>query len=132
MTVQLYLVQPKDREDDQARAAIAEYIAQRGGFILMATSYGSLITAFDDRYFESVKGHYLVDFASGVTLNPTAPGAAALRQLFAENVAAQLVERGMNQPGRPPGGAPPAAAGGFPPGYRPLRWPTYDAEEGGE
>lgn len=125
MMVQVYLVQPKDCEDDHAREAIADHIAQRGGFILMATSYGSLIAAFDDRYFESVKAHYLVDFASGVTLNPNAPGAAALRQVFAENVAAQLAERGINQPGRP-------AVGGFPPGYRPLRWPTPSVEEGGE
>jgi hypothetical protein len=131
MTVQMYLVQPKDREDDHAREAIAEYIAQRGGFILMATSYGSLIAAFDDQHLETIKAHYLVDFASGVTLNPNAPGAAALRQLFAENVAAQLAERGMNRPGRPPGNAP-SLPGGFPPGYRPLRWPRRDVEEGGE
>ncbi|MBL8058498.1 MAG: hypothetical protein JNK29_17475 [Anaerolineales bacterium] len=133
MTVQMYLIQPKDREADQARETIAEYIAQRGGFILMATSYGSLIAAFDDRHLEAVKAHYLVEFASGVTLNLNAPGAEALRQLFAENVAAQLVERGLTQPGRPAANAPPpTASGGFPPGYRPLRWPTRQAEEGDE
>jgi hypothetical protein len=133
MTIQMYLVQPKDREDDGARETLAEYIAHRGGFILMATSYGSLIAAFDDQYLEAIKAHYLVEFASGVTLNLNAPGAEALRQMFAENVAAQLVERGMTQPGRPAAHTPPpTAGGGFPPGYRPLRWPTRNAEEGDE
>jgi hypothetical protein len=86
-------------------------------------------------YLDSVKQHYLVDFASGVTLDPNAPGFAALQQIFAQNVAAQLVERGITQPGQPQSGRPPAPQiSSFPPGYRPLRWNTrsYWEEEGGE
>src|SRR5438309_1538897 len=60
MGVQIFLIHPKNNEDDYARESIAEYIAQHGGFILMATSYGSLIAAFDEAYLEGVKAHYLV------------------------------------------------------------------------
>ncbi len=141
MTIQMYLIHPKQNEDDSAREELAAYIAQRQGFILMATSYGSLIAAFDDSLFEAVKAHHLVEFASGVTLNPNAPGAAALQQLFVQNMAAQLIERGQVQPGggRPGSTQPPRAAQAadrFPPGYRPLRWGSRndlaDDEEGGE
>ena len=132
MSVQMYLVQPKNLEDDSVREDLAGFIAQRGGFILMATSYGSLIAAFDEKYLDAVKQHHQVEFASGVNLDLNAPGAAALRQVFAQNVAAQLVERGVTQPGQTP--SPQASS--FPPGYRPLRWNTRnyweEDEEGGE
>ena len=136
MTMQLYLIHPKQNEDDEAREEIATYIAQRQGFILMATSYGSLVAAFDDTLFETVKAHHLVEFASGVTLNPNAPGAAALQQMFVQNMAAQLIERGQGQPGthQPARTAQPADR--FPPGYRPLYWGSrnenQDDDEGGE
>jgi hypothetical protein len=95
MPVQMFVVHPRDGDDDEARGEIAAFIAQRQGFILMATSYGSLIAAFDDVHLDSLKRHPLVDFVGGVTLDPAAPGAAALQRMFAENVAAQLVERGV-------------------------------------
>ena len=137
MSVQMYLVQPKNLEDDSVREDLAGFIAQRGGFILMATSYGSLIAAFDEKYLDAVKQHYLVEFASGVNLDLNAPGAAALRQVFAQNVAAQLVERGITQPDQPLAGQPPnPQASSFPPGYRPLRRNTRnyweENQEGGE
>ena len=136
MSLQLYLVQPKRNEDDDAREQIATLIAQHQGFILMATSYGSLIAAFDDSLLETVKAFRLVEFASGVTLNPNAPGAAALQQMFVQNMAAQLVERGgsLAGPHQPDRSDP--AAGRFPPGYRPLQWQSRsrfdDDEQGGE
>ena len=111
MAVQMFLIHPKDNDDDHARETIAEFIAQRGGFILMATSFGSLIAAFGDMYLESVKAHHMVEFAGGVTLNPGAPGAAVLQRLFAENVAAQLAGRTAAEK-QPDVG----------PGYRPIRW----------
>jgi hypothetical protein len=135
MAVQIFLVHPKANDDDDVRERIAEFVAQRGGFILMATSYGSLLTAFDDQYLDTVKAHHLVEFAGGVTLNPNAPGAAALQRLFAENVAAQLVDRGMVQPGLPALAQPSPLPDAFPLGYRPLRWPTAAVDnemEGGE
>jgi hypothetical protein len=107
MAIQMFLIHPRDADDDHARESIAEFIVQRGGFVLMATSAGSLITAFDEIHLSSVKALSIVEFAGGVTLDPAAPGAAVLQRLFAENVAAQLAGRPSNS---------------FPPGYRPLRW----------
>ena len=137
MAVQMYLVHPRDNDDDEAREAIADFIAQRRGFILMATSYGSIIAAFDERYLDEVKGHYLVEFANGVSLNLNSPGAAALKQIFAQNIALQLVDRGISPtPPAQPEQRPTSAAGSFPPGYRPLRWQhatnEVDDQEGGE
>ncbi len=133
MAVQMYLIHPKHNDDDAARERIAEFIARRGGFVLMATSHGSLITAFDDGHIDAVRANELVEFASGVTLNPDAPGAAALQRVFAENVAAQLAERGLT-PGRPSTSGSPSAASAhaYPPGYRPMRWPARPDEKGGE
>ncbi len=120
MGTQMFLIHPRDPEDEQTRENIAEFIAQRGGFILMATSLGSIIAAFDEMHLESVKNYYLVEFAGGVTLNPNAPGTAALQRMFAQNVAAQLVERGLVNPNPAP---PDQEEAAFPPGYRPMRWP---------
>jgi hypothetical protein len=127
MGIQMFLVHPKDTEDDDARDQIAQFIAQRGGFVLMATSHGSIIAAFEEGHLEALKASAFVEFASGVTFDPGAPGARALQQVFAQNIAAQLRDRGVAP-------QPPDAAGdrsqSFPPGYRPLRWPT-PAREGG-
>jgi len=131
MSVQMYLIHPRDHEDDRAREQIAEFVAGRGGFILMATSFGSLIAAFDEAYLNVVKAHHLVEFAGGVTLEPNAPGAAALQRMFAENVALQLASRGMVGLGTgSPNPSDSSRSGAFPPGYKPLRWPQR-GEEGG-
>lgn len=114
MPPQIFLIHPRDRDDEGAREEIATFIAQRGGFILMATSYGSLVATFDDAHLDAVKRHVRVDFAGGVSIDPSAPGAAALKQLFARNVAAQLVERGTAadwQLASDPGAHPPQASG---------------------
>jgi|SRR5262245_2480461 len=126
MAVQIYLVHPKDNTDDEARESIAEYIAACNGYILMASSYGSLIAAFDEKYLGAIKSHGLVNFVGGVTLDPNAPGAAALRQLFAQNVALQLANRGGGAPAS--GDSAQATEDRFPPGYRPLRWPVRDED----
>jgi hypothetical protein len=126
MGVQIYLIQPKDHQDDRSREMIAEFIASRQGFILMATSYGSLIAAFDEAHQSAISAHHLVEFVGGVTLNPDAPGAAALQHMFAENIAMQLADRGFT--GHP---NVTAKAASFPLGYRPMRWPSR-FEEGGD
>ncbi len=126
MGMQMYLVQPEDHHNDQARETIAEFIAQRQGFILMATSNGSLIVAFDDSYVDAVKAHPVVKFVGGVTLSPDGPAAMALQRMFAQNVALQLNDRGMVSQGsdtRFPDSA------SFPLGYRPLRWSRGYEEE---
>jgi hypothetical protein len=114
MAVQMYLVHPKG--DDEHREALAEFIAMRQGFILMATSTGSLIAAFDDAYLESVREHSCTEFVGGVSFNPEGAAAKKLQRLFAHNVAQQLAAR--QQDLHADGGN----AGAFPPGYRPLRW----------
>ena len=125
MAVQMFLVHPKNTDDEEAREQIAQYIAQRGGFILMATSHGSIIAAFEEGYLDGLKANVHVEFASGLTFDPTAPGASALQQVFAQNIAAQLRDRGVA-----PGVAGPDHSNRFPPGYRPMRW-TTPAQEGG-
>jgi len=124
MAVQMYLVHPKNNEDDHAREGIAELIARRGGFVLMATSHGSLIIAMDEKWVDLVRAQPAVDFVGGVSLNPDGPLAAQLQRIFAKNVAAQLVERGMVSPETKPEDR-------YPPGYRPLRWPAQSSEPGG-
>ena len=116
----MYLIHPKDDCDDKGREEIADFIAVRRGFILMATSHGSIIAAFDEQHLASVQMHSLVAFAGGVTLNPDAPGAAALQRMFAENVARQLVSQGITQQDSPAQDE----ENSLPPGYRPLRWHT--------
>lgn len=122
MAIQIYLVHPKDNTDDNARAVIADSIVSCQGFIMMASTHGSLIAAFDEQYLAAIKSHHMVDFVGGVTLDPNSPGSDALRQLFARNVAMQLASNGA------------ASSSGnsdqanFPPGYRPLRWPTREED----
>jgi hypothetical protein len=125
VAIQMYIVQTKEAESDDERAAIAGFIAQLGGFVLMATSAGSLIVAFDDKYLNAVKGHNVVDFVGGVSFNPEGPLVELLQRRFAQNVASQIIE----QRGAAPREADAQAPGGnekqpdFPPGYRPIRWP---------
>ncbi len=123
MGIQLFLIQPKNVEDDAAREAIAQFIGMRDGFILMSTSHGSIIAAFDEGLLDAVKAHHEVEFASGVMLDPAAPGAAALQQVFAQNIAAQLTERGVAPGAGSASSRTPAPT--YPPGYRPLRWPAH-------
>lgn len=126
MAVNMYLIQPKNAADDSAREQLAAFVANLGGFILMATSAGSLLVAFDEVHLSRVKQHDLVEFAGGVSLNPQAPGAAALQHKFAENIALQLPGR-ANQRAADPSSKP---AGAFPPGFVPLTWRT-PATKGG-
>jgi hypothetical protein len=125
MTTQLHFVQLKDRADEQARETVADFVAVRDGFVCMATSEGSLIVAIDDGHVDALRAHPLVEFASGVSLNPEGTAAAQLQRLFARNIASQLVARGW-VPGTPDQEQPSP----FPPGFRPLQWRT-DAEGGG-
>lgn len=125
MAVQMYLVHPKNPEDDSVRQGIVEWIARRGGFVLMATSYGSLIVAMDEKWVELARAQPAVDFIGGVTLNPNGPLAAHLQQIFAQNIAAQLAERGLAEPAAKPEDR-------LPPGYRPWTWTRQSTEpEGG-
>jgi hypothetical protein len=125
MSVQMYLVHPRNSGDERTREEIAEFIALRNGFILMATSYGSIIAAFDELYVDALRTHSAVQFVGGVTLNPEGRAAAELKDLFARNVALQLAERAAQQPYSAPASNPQSLA--YSPGYRSLR--LVNAEE---
>ena len=119
MAVNTYLVHLHEEhlDDDDSRDDVADLITRLGGFMLMATSAGSLIAAFDDQHLGRVKAHRAVSLCGGVSLDPKGRAADRLRAMFARNVAAQLVAR---QP-EPQTLAPPPRPE-FPVGYRPLRW----------
>jgi hypothetical protein len=121
MSVQMYLVHPKGEDED--REALAEFIALRQGWILMATSAGSLIVAFDEAYVDAVRAHPSAELVGGLSFNPHGKAAEKLQKLFAHNVAQQLAarQRDMQVDGRP--------GPHFPPGYRPLTWPRRENEE---
>ena len=110
MAVQVYLVHLQDdHQHDEARSAVADLTNQVGGFVLMATSAGSIIAAFDERWVPAFKQHRAVAFCGAVNVNPQGAAAAKLQEMFAANVAAQLASR------------EPAPAAGVA-RYRPLRW----------
>jgi hypothetical protein len=117
MAVQMFLIHPKNNEDERIREILGEFVFRRGGFVLMATSHGSLIVAMDEIHVESVRKQPGVDFVGPVRLDPNGKLAAQLQQMFAENIAAQLADRVTTRPEVSPGDA-----SRFPPGYRPLRW----------
>jgi hypothetical protein len=131
MAIQLYLVQPTGERDEATRESIADFISGIGGFILMATSYGSLIVAFDEERLSAVKAHGLVEFVGGVTLDPNGPKAAVLTRIFAENVALQLASRPTVTAGPLPPPFSTAHMPHVPPGSAPMRWPVR-AGEGGD
>ncbi len=118
MAVNTYLVHLHDehQDDDASRGDVAELIVRLGGFMLMATSAGSLIAAFDEQHLGHVKAHRAVAFCGGVHVNPKGQAADRLRALFARSVARQLITRQADP--QPLAGPSPE----FPPGYRPLRW----------
>lgn len=121
MAVNMYLIHPKRPDDERANEVLADLVVSFQGFILMATSHGSLIAAFDEAYLGAVQGHPETEFVGGVTLDPDKPLARHLQRLFAENIAAQLVSRGLTQPQQT----------SLPPGYRPMRW-SRSYEKGGD
>jgi hypothetical protein len=131
MAVQLYLVQPVGERDEASRESIAECVAAIGGFILMATSYGSLIVAFDDDHLPTVKAHNQVEFVGGVTLDPNGPKTEALTRIFAENVALQLASRPSAAASPLPSPFSTAQLPSVQPGSAPLRWPVR-SRGGGE
>jgi hypothetical protein len=132
MAVQLYLIQPVGDRDEPTRASIAEFIAMLGGFILMATSYGSLIVAFDEDHLAAVKAHNQVEFVGGVTLDPNGPKTEALTRIFAENVALQMASRPSAAASPLPPPFSTASMPSVPPGSAPPRWPARSREGGAD
>ena len=118
MAIQMYLInlQADCAGDDDVRAGVAEEVARIGGFVLMATSTGALIAAFDECHVPRFQALPAVDFCGGITLDPNGAAADKIRNFFAANVARQLQGRCA------PDADAPQASPMFPPGYRPLPW----------
>jgi hypothetical protein len=93
--MEMFLVRPGDTTPSQAIEEIAEYAAQHGGLVLMATTAGSLILGMPPGGKEVLERHPYVGFIGGVTIDESKPGARALRQRFALNAARQLAARGV-------------------------------------
>lgn len=91
--MQMYFVRPKESAPPDANEQIAGFVAQRGGYVLMATAGGSLIVGMDDQYFDGLKVHFLVGFVGPVSFNPEGKATSQLQRLFATNVARQMLAR---------------------------------------
>jgi hypothetical protein len=90
----MFLVRAHDAAPAQAVEEIAEYAAQHGGLVLMATAAGSLVLGMPPGGKDVLERHPQVGFVGGVALDSSKPGARALHQQFALNAARQLVGRG--------------------------------------
>lgn len=114
MSHQIFLLALREdaQNDDAVRDDIASLVHRIGGFVLMATGSGALITAFDEECLPLFRRHGAVEACGALTLDPNGAAASKLRHLFAVNVAAQLAARGDHDAGAP---APGAA-------HRPLVW----------
>jgi hypothetical protein len=104
MPRQMYLVRAKENAPGDANEQIAEFVARRGGYLLMATASGSLIITVDDGHFDALKAHAWVEFAGPISFNPEGKATAALQRVFATNVARQMLAGGSG-PIRPIRGA---------------------------
>jgi hypothetical protein len=93
MAMQMYLVRPKDGAPEDTNEQIAAFVAQRGGYVLMATAAGSLILGMDDGHADALKAHFLVGFMGPVSFNPEGRATAQLQRIFATNVARQMLAR---------------------------------------
>ena len=92
--VELLLVRAKEGAGPGANEDLAEWVALRGGLVLMATGGDSLIVALSREAKEALQAHPLVELASGVELDDDGKGARALKGLFAANAARQLATAG--------------------------------------
>ena len=100
------------QDDDAVREDLASLVHRVGGFVLMATGSGALITAFDEQWAPVFRQHAGVQACGALTLDPQGAAASKLRQLFAVNVAAQLAARADHEAEAPTTG----------PTHRPLVW----------
>ena len=90
MALQTYIVccQP---EDDLGRVrAIASFIQNLGGLILLVTSQKVLLAAFDDSRLELVRRFSGVQFVGGVTLDPRGAAGQQLFDLIQKSISLQL------------------------------------------
>lgn len=75
------------------RQTVAGLVTANGGLVLMVTGSGSLLVLVPAAAKAVVEGHPLVAFAGGISLDDDAPGAKALKRVFADNAARQLTAR---------------------------------------
>ena len=92
--VEMLLVRAREGAEPDANEQIAEWVAQQGGLVLMATGGDSLIVALPAHAKEALQSHRLVELAGGIELDEEGKGARALKGLFAVNAAKQLAAAG--------------------------------------
>ena len=92
--VELLLVRAKEGAGPGANEELAEWVALRGGLVLMATGGESLIVALSREGKDMLQAHPLVELAGGVELDDEGKGARALKGLFAANAVRQLAATG--------------------------------------
>jgi hypothetical protein len=114
MSHQIYLLALRGdvQDDDDVRDDMARLVHRVGGFVLMATGSGALITAFDEQWAPLFHRHAAIQACGALRLDPQGAAASKLRHLFAVNVAAQLAARADPDAGMPASGAT----------HRPLVW----------
>jgi hypothetical protein len=89
MSVQMWLVAPKETLTDASSAEIQRFVRSSGGIILMVTRGGPLVL-LDDDAAPTVEKHPLVAFVGPVHLNPRGVAADRLQQIFMDNITKQI------------------------------------------
>jgi hypothetical protein len=99
MNVQMYIIALKGTVTDDTSREIQRFVRKCGGLILMVTQTGPLV-ALSEEQAAAVSKHALVGFIGPVHLNPRGMAAGHLQQIFAENLAKQLIieDRGDAEP----------------------------------
>lgn len=90
---EMFLVRARDGSPPDTNGLIAEFVANVGGLILMATGADSLIVALPSEAKPALEAHEFVGFVGGIGLDEEGKAARELKALFATNAARQLVER---------------------------------------
>jgi hypothetical protein len=85
----MYIVTFKGGYSDEASRDVQRHVRQLGGYILMVTRQGPIVT-IDDSLAPKVANHPSVELMGGVTFNPRGVAAKQLQAIFAENLSKQI------------------------------------------
>jgi hypothetical protein len=96
----MYFIAFRGEFNPETSRAVQQLVHERGGFILMVTRTGQVVT-LDDAQVPVVAKHSAVKSIGGVTLNPHGYAAERLQRIFAENLSRQLDLTKLNAQERP-------------------------------
>jgi len=88
--MEIFLVRPKVESSADSYEQVAEYVVRHGGYVLMATSGGSLFVAISKGGKETLQACPQVGFVGGVHFDGDSKEARTLKQRFALNAAKQM------------------------------------------